>query len=64
MQYQIEFLDDLNTIVCMMHTVAESPAIAFRIVIESGWPRGALTARVIDEYGHLTVFEPQDDSGS
>ncbi len=64
MQYHIEFLDDLNTIVRMMHTVAESPAIALRIVIEIGWPPGGVMARVIDEYGHLTVFEPQDDSGS
>ncbi len=64
MQYHIELLDDLDTIVCMMHTVAESPAIAFRIVIESGWPPGGVTARVIDEYGHLTVFKTEAELGA
>ena len=64
MQYQIEFLDDLNTIVRMMHTIAESPAIAFRLVVEKGWPRGALTAHVIDSYGQLTIFKPQVNSRS
>jgi hypothetical protein len=62
MQYQIEFLDDLNTIVRMMHTIAESHAIAFQLVVEKGWPPGALTARVIDEYGQLAIFKPQAES--
>ncbi len=64
MQYQIEFLDDLNTIVRMMQTITESPAIAFRLVVETGWPRGALTAHVIDSYGQLTTFKPQAESRS
>ena len=59
MQYQIEFLDDVHTIVRMMPTIAESPAMAFRLVVEKGWPPGAVTAHVIDSYGHLTVFNPQ-----
>jgi hypothetical protein len=58
-QYQIEFLDDADTIVRMMPTIAESPAIAFRLAVEEGWPHGAATARVIDGYGHLTIFKPQ-----
>ena len=58
MQYQIEFLDDANTIVRMMHTIAESPAIAFRLVVERGWSPCALTAHVIDSYGQLTIFKP------
>jgi hypothetical protein len=64
MQYQIEFLDNLNTIVRMMHTIAESPAKAFRLVVKSGWPPGALTARVIDSYGKLTVFKAEAESRS
>jgi hypothetical protein len=64
MQYQIEFLDDLNTIVRMKHAIAGSPEIAFGLVVEKGWPRGALTAHVIDSYGHLTVFKPQVNSRS
>ena len=59
MHYHIEFLDGLNTIVRMMHTIAESPAIAFRLVVEKGWPHGAMTAHVIDSYGQLTIFKPQ-----
>ena len=62
MQYQIEFLDDANTIVRMMHAEATSPAIAFHVVVEKGWPPGALTARVIDEYGQLSIFKPQAES--
>ena len=62
MQYQIEFLDDLNTIVHMSPKVAESPAIAFQLVVKNGWPRGARTAHVIDSHGHLTVFKPQAKS--
>ena len=61
MHYHIEFLDDLNTIVCMMQTTAESPATAFQIVIESGWPPGGVIARVVDEYGHFFVFGSHDD---
>ncbi len=66
MQYQIEFFDDANTVVHMMHTNAGSPAIAFRLVVEDGWPPGALTARVIDNYGRcgLTVTNPQAESRS
>ncbi len=64
MQYQIEFLDDANTIVRMMHTIAESPAIAFELAIERGWPPCALTAHVIDSYGQLTIFKPQAESRS
>jgi hypothetical protein len=59
MQYDVEFLDDLNTIVHMMPTTAESPAIAFQRVVEKGWPPGALTAHVIDGFGQLTVFKAQ-----
>lgn len=59
MRYHIEFLDGLNTIVRMMHTIAESPVIAFRLVVEKGWPRGALPAHVFDSYGQLTIFKPQ-----
>jgi hypothetical protein len=51
MQYQIEFLDDANTIVRMMHREARSPAIAFLHVVDKGWPPGALTAIVFDHYG-------------
>lgn len=57
MQYQIEFLDDVNTIVRMAPTIAESPAIAFQLVLAKGWPRGARTAHVIDSHGHLTKFK-------
>jgi len=64
MQYQIEFLDDLNTIVRMMHTIAESHAIAFQLVVDKGWPHGALTAHVIDSYGKLTIYKPQAKSRS
>ena len=64
MQYQIEFLDDVNTIVCMMPAVAESPVIAFRLVVENGWPHGARMAHVIDSHGHLTVFKPQANPSS
>ena len=62
MQYQIEFLDEVNTIVSMVPKIAESPAIAFQLVVEKGWPRGARTAHVIDSHGHLTVFKPQAKS--
>jgi hypothetical protein len=64
MQYQIEFLDDVNTIVCMMPKVADSPAVAFRLVVEKGWPQGARTAHVIDSHGHLTIFKPEAESRS
>jgi hypothetical protein len=46
MQYQIEFLDNANTVVRMVHANAGSPAIAFRLVVEKGWPTGALMARI------------------
>jgi hypothetical protein len=64
MQFQIEFLDEVNTIVSMTPAIAESPAIAFRLVIEKGWPYGARTAHVIDSQGHLTIFKPPAKSGS
>jgi hypothetical protein len=66
MQYQIEFLGDADTIVHMTHTEAGSPAIAFQLVVEKGWPPGALTARVIDNYGRcgLAVSKPEAVSGS
>ena len=63
MQYQIEFLDDVNTIVRMAPTIAESPAIAFQLVLAKGWPRGARTAHVIDSHGHLTKFKIQANDG-
>jgi hypothetical protein len=49
----------------MMHAEAVSPAIAFELAIENGWPPGALTARVIDIYGlcGLTVSKSQTKSG-
>jgi hypothetical protein len=59
MQYLIEFLGGANTIVHMIPANAGSPAIAFRLVVEKGWPPGAVAARVIDEYGQLTIFKPQ-----
>ncbi len=59
MQYQIEFLDHVNTIVRMMPTIAESPAVALRRVVEKGWPHSALTAHVFDSFGQLTIFKPQ-----
>ena len=64
MQYQIEFLDDANTIVRMMRTEARSPPIAFRLVVKKGWPHGALTARVIDNYGRrgLSIAKPQAEA--
>lgn len=55
MQYQIEFFGDADTIVHMMHINADSPAIAFQFVVERGWPPGALTARVIDNYGRCVL---------
>lgn len=64
MQYEIEFLDGLNTIVRMTQTDAESPTIAFRVVVENGWPPGAQTARVFDKYGQLTLFRPEANSRS
>ena len=62
MLYQIEFLDNANTIVRMTNAEAGSPAIAFRLVVEKGWPPCALTARVIDTYGHATIFKPEAKS--
>ena len=59
MQYQIEFLDNVNTIVRMTPSIAESATIAFGLVVEKGWPHSALTAHVIDSYGQLTIFKPQ-----
>ncbi len=61
MQYQIEFLGNANTIVRMMHTEAGSPSIAYRLVVKKGWPHGALTARVFDNYGRsgLSIFKSQ-----
>ena len=64
MQYEIEFLDGLSTIVRIMHANAESPATAFRLVVEKGWPPGALTARVFDQYGQLTILKPEAKSRS
>ena len=64
MQYQIEFLDDAKTIVRMTHTEAESPAIACQLVVERGWPHGALAARVLDNYGRcgLSISKAQAES--
>ena len=64
MQYQIEFIEDANTIVHMMHVEAGSPASAFLLVVEKGWPPGSLTARVFDKYGRrgLSVSKPRAKS--
>ncbi len=62
MQYQIEFLDEANTIVRMMPAEATNAATAFHLAVEKGWPPGALTARVIDEYGQLAIFKSQAES--
>ena len=64
MQYQIEFLDDANTIVRMMHREARSPAVAFLHMVKTGWPPGALSARVFDHYGRhgFSVSKPQAKS--
>ncbi len=66
MQYQIEFIDDANTIVDMMHMEAESPAIAFQLVVERGWPPGAMAARVFDNYGRrgLSISKLQAEAGA
>jgi hypothetical protein len=64
MQYEIEFLDGLNTIIRMTQTNAESATIALRLVVEKGWPPGAMTAHVFDKYGQLTVFRPEAKSWS
>lgn len=57
MQYHIEFLDDVNTIIFMMPKVAESSETALRLVVENGWPRGSHTAHVFDRLGHVRIFE-------
>ena len=52
MQYQIEFLDNANRVVGVKRAKVVNPAIAFLLVVDQGWPPNALTARVVDEYGH------------
>ncbi len=56
MQYQIEFIEDANTIVHMIHVEAGSPATAFQLVVEKGWPPGAMAARVFDNCGLSRSF--------
>jgi len=56
MQYQIEFTEDANTIVHMMNVEAGSPATAFQLFVEKGWPPGAIAARVFDNYGLARTF--------
>lgn len=63
MQYQIEFLDDKNTIVSMVPKTAENPATAFGLVVEKGWPHGARTVHVIDSLGQLTTFSRPGPGG-
>ncbi len=61
MLYQIEFLDSANRVVRVKRAKSDNPAIAFQFVVEQGWPTMALTARVIDEYGHRgpSVSKPE-----
>ncbi len=60
MQYRIEFFDDANTVVRVMHAEARSPANAFLLVVEKDWPPDALMARVVDDNGRcgLSVSKP------
>jgi hypothetical protein len=60
-QYRVEFFDDANWVVRVMHAKARSPATAFFLVVKKDWPSDALTARVIDKYGRrrLSVSKPQ-----
>jgi hypothetical protein len=62
MRYHVEFLDDLNTIVSMVSTIAEDPQIAFQLGVEKGWPRGAVMAQVIDSNNQLTVVKKDEAS--
>ena len=51
MQYRIEFLDEANSIVRVMHAEAGSRGMALLLVVEKDWPLDALTARVVDDHG-------------
>ena len=64
MRYRIEFLDNANAVVRVMHAQAGSPATAFLRIIEKGWPPDALTARVVDTHGRraLSVSRPRAKS--
>ena len=64
MQYRIEFLDNENRIVRVMHAEARSNAIALLLVIEKSWPPDAATARAIDRHGRCgpSVSRPQAKS--
>ena len=55
-RYQIEFIEEANTIVHMMHVEAGSPATAFQLVVANGWPPGAIAARVFDNNGLARTF--------
>ena len=64
MQYQIEFLDDANSIVRVMHAEARSRGTALLLVVENDWPPDALTACVVDRHGRRgpSVSKPQAKS--
>jgi hypothetical protein len=59
--YRIVFHDDASRVVRVIHVKAGSLATAFLLVVENGWPPGAMRARIIDEYGWrgVSVSKPQ-----
>jgi hypothetical protein len=61
MQYQIDFLDDSNMVVCELRAVAGSPADALLGVVGNmEWPAHARAACVLDPRGRvLTVSKPK-----
>lgn len=60
-EYRVQFLNDANMVVHEKRLNAGSPANAFLNVVDRGWPRDALSARVLDqdERNVLCVSKPK-----